>query len=83
METPTKLERFVDASNNGAFTMDEELGMFEQLITKYNFISKSEYARINKITPQGVEARLKANNDPYLKMIGKLLVKLYMIKMIR
>ena len=25
METPTKLERFVDASNNGAFTMDEEL----------------------------------------------------------
>jgi hypothetical protein len=74
METPTKLERFKEASNNGAFTMDEELGMVDHLLTKYNFISKSEYARLNNITPQGVEARLKASNDPYIKMIGKLFI---------
>ena len=54
--------------------MDEELGMIKHLVTKYNFISKSEYARIENITPQGVEARLKSNKDVYIKMIGKFFI---------
>ena len=74
MEKLTILQRFEDASNNGNFTMDEEIGMIKHLVTKYNFISKSEYARSKGISPQGVEARLKANNDPYIKMIGKLFI---------
>ena len=63
-----------DASKKGKFTMNEEIGMIKCLITKYNFISKSEYARKEGISPQGVEARLKSNNDPYIKMIGKLFI---------
>jgi len=74
MEKLTILQRFEDASNNGNFTMDEEIGMIKHLVTKYNFISKSEYARSKGISPQGVEARLKANNNPYIKMIGKLFI---------
>lgn len=74
METPTKLERFVNASNEGRFTMDEELGMVKHLVTKFNFISKSEYARLQGITPQGVQARLNSRNDPYIEMIGKLFI---------
>lgn len=74
MKTPTKLERFIDASNSGKLTMDEELGIIKHLVSKYNFISKSEYARLQKISPQGVNARLKAKKDPYIKMIGKLFI---------
>jgi len=74
MEKLTILQRFEDASNNGNFTMDEEIGMIKHLVTKYNFISKSEYARSKGISPQGVEARLKANNEPHIKMIGKLFI---------
>jgi len=74
MEKLTILQRFEDASNNGKFTITEELTFLEILVTKYNFISKSEYARKEGISPQGVEARLKSNNDPYIKMIGKLFI---------
>ncbi len=54
--------------------MTEELQMMKILVSKYNFISKSEYARKNGISPQGVEARLKAVNEPYIEMIGKLFI---------
>jgi len=74
MEKLTILQRFEDASKDGKFTMDEEIGMIKHLVTKYNFISKSEYARREGISPQGVEARLKANNEPHIKMIGKLFI---------
>ena len=74
MEKLTILQRFEDASEKGNFTMDEEIGMIKCLLTKYNFISKSEYARKEGISPQGVEARLKANNEPHIKMIGKLFI---------
>ena len=74
MENTTILQRFIDASNSGKFTMDEEIGMVKHLVSKYNFISKSEYARKEGISPQGVEARLKSKNDPHLKMIGKLFI---------
>ena len=66
--------RFINASNNGKFTMDEELQMIKHLVTKFNFISKSEYARLNGITPQGVKSRLKSNNDAYIEMIGKIFI---------
>ena len=68
------VKRFVNASNNGKFTMDEELQMIKHLVIKFNFISKSEYARLNGITPQGVKSRLKSNNDPYIEMIGKIFI---------
>jgi len=74
MEKLTILQRFEDASEKGKFTMDEEIGMIKCLLTKYNFISKSEYARKESISPQGVDARLKANNEPHIKMIGKLFI---------
>jgi hypothetical protein len=74
MERSTILQRFKDASNNDKFTMDEELGMIKHLVAKYKFISKSEYARKESISPQGVEARLKSNNDAYIKMINKLFI---------
>tara|TARA_R110000782_G_C14555460_1_gene385512 strand:+ start:156 stop:386 length:231 start_codon:yes stop_codon:yes gene_type:complete len=74
MERSTILQRFKYASNNDKFTMDEELGMIKHIVAKYNFISKSEYARKESISPQGVDARLKSNNEPYIKMIGKLFI---------
>jgi len=74
METLTNIERFEKALNNGTFTMQEELEMINLLVTKYKFISKSEYARKEGVSPQGVESRLKANNDPFIKMIGKLFI---------
>jgi hypothetical protein len=74
METPTNIDRFEKALNNGTFNMSEELQMIELLVTKYNFISKSEYARKEKISPQGVLSRLKSKNDPYIKMIGKIFI---------
>tara|TARA_R110000803_G_scaffold69058_3_gene131237 strand:+ start:1753 stop:1983 length:231 start_codon:yes stop_codon:yes gene_type:complete len=74
METPTNIERFKDAIANGKFTMTEELTFIELLVTKYNFISKSEYARREGISPQGVISRLKSKHDPYVEMIGKLFI---------
>jgi hypothetical protein len=74
METPTKIERFRNAVKNGKFNFDEELAFINILLSKYNFISKSEYARIEGISPQGVEARLKSKNDPYIIMIGKIFI---------
>lgn len=74
MKTLTNIERFENAVNNGSFTMDEELTFIEILLTKYKFISKSEYARKHKISPQGVEARLKSKKDPYLLMLGKFFI---------
>lgn len=74
METPTNIERFKNALENNKFTMTEELTFIELLVAKYSFISKSEYARKNGISPQGVESRLKATNDPYIKMLGKLFI---------
>ena len=74
METLTKTERFKIALDNNSFTMQQELEMIDLLVTKYNFISKSEYARKENVSPQGVLARLKSKNDPYIKMIGKLFI---------
>lgn len=74
MKTLTNIERFKNAVNNGTSTMDEELAFIEVLLTKYNFISKSQYAKKEGITPQGVEARLKAKNEPYLFMLGKFFI---------
>lgn len=74
METPTNIERFTKAVEEGKFTMTEELAFIDILVIKYNFISKSEYARIKGISPQGVLSRLKSKNDPYIEMIGKLFI---------
>jgi len=74
MKTLTNIERFEKALNNGTFNMKEELEMISLLVTKYNFISKSEYARKEGVSPQGVLARLKSKNDPYIKMIGKIFI---------
>ncbi len=74
MKTLTKTERFKISLDNNGFTMQQELEMIDLLVTKYNFISKSEYARKEKVSPQGVLARLKSKNDPYIKMIGKLFI---------
>lgn len=74
METPTNIERFREAVENGRFTMDEKLAFTNILLDKFNFISVSEYARIEGVSPQGVLSRLKSKNTPYVKMIGKLFI---------
>ena len=74
MKTHTNIERFKNAVEKNRFTMDEELTFIKILLTKYNFISKSEYARREGISPQGVEARLKSKSDPYIKMINKIFI---------
>ena len=74
MESTENIDRFKKAVENGKFTMTEELTFIDILLTKYNFISKSEYAKKEGISPQGVEARLKANNNPYLLMLGKFFI---------
>ena len=74
MENPTNIDRFKKAVESGKFTFDEELTFIKILVAKYNFISKSEYSKIQGVSPQGVEARLKSKKDPYLKMINKLFI---------
>jgi len=72
METPTNIDRFASAIKNNKFNMHEELSFLEIILTKYKLISKSQYARQNNITPQGVESRLKSNNDPFIYIADKL-----------
>ena len=74
METLTKTERFKKALDNNGFTMQQELEMIILLVEKYNFISKSEYARKEGVSPQGVLSRLKSKKDPYIKMINKIFI---------
>lgn len=73
-ETPTNIERFTKAVEEGKFTMTEELTFIDILVTKYKFISPSEYARNEGISPQGVLSILKAKNHPYVEMIGKVFI---------
>jgi len=74
MKTRTNIERFRDAVENNKFTMDEELKFIEILLSKYNFISKSEYARKEGVSPQGVKARLISKSEPYIEVIGKVFI---------
>ena len=74
MESTENIERFKKAVAKGKFTITEELTFIEIIVTKYNFISKSEYARKENVSPQGVLSRLKSKNDMYIKMIGKLFI---------
>ena len=74
METPTNIDRFASAIKNNKFNMHEELSFLEIILTKYKLISKSQYARENNITPQGVKSRLKSNNDPFIYIADKLFI---------
>ena len=64
-------ERYIKASNNGKFSYQTELKILNHLVNKFNFISKSEYARREGISVAGVPARLRAKNEMYVEMIGK------------
>tara|TARA_R110000772_G_C13179450_1_gene427897 strand:+ start:516 stop:746 length:231 start_codon:yes stop_codon:yes gene_type:complete len=74
MKTPTNIERFEEALKDNKFTITEELTFINLLVAKYKFISKSEYARQKRISPQGVNSRLKSTNDPYIIMLNKLFI---------
>lgn len=74
MGSTDNIRRFKNAVEKNKFTMQEELTFIEILVTKYNLLSKSDYAKKEGISPQGVEARLKAKNDPYIYLAGKLLI---------
>ena len=74
METLTNKEKFKKAVEEDKFTMDEELYFMTILVDKYNPISKSEYAKKEGISPQGVESRLKSKNDPYIILMGKIAI---------
>jgi thermostable 8-oxoguanine DNA glycosylase len=74
METTENIERFKKALDNNKFTMFEELTFCNLLVEKYNFISKAQYAKKHGISHQGVEARLKATNDPYIILAEKYMI---------
>ena len=64
-------KRFVEASENGLFSSDEELKVLTFLLEKYNPLTISEYSRkINK-TPACVSKRIKSGKESYIQ-IGKL-----------
>jgi hypothetical protein len=74
MKTTENIERFRRAVENDRFTMFEELQMAKILLEKYSFISLSQYAKKEGVTPQGAMARLKAKNDPYILVMGKVMI---------
>ena len=74
MKTLTNIERFDKALKNNSFTMDEELYFINALVAKYNFISKREYADKEGVSVSGVMSRLKAKNDPYIILCGKVMI---------
>ena len=61
--------RFIELSENNELDMGDEMIILEHLVKKFNLISLSEYARINKISPTGAYKRI--NKEPTIK-IGKL-----------
>jgi hypothetical protein len=50
--------------------MSDELIILDHLVNKFNFISQSEYARLNGITPAGAKKRLDSGKEPIIT-IGK------------
>jgi hypothetical protein len=74
MKTTENIERFRRAVENNKFTMFEELQMTAILLEKYNFISLGQYAKKEGVSPQGAMARLKAKNDPYIPVMGKIMI---------
>ena len=64
------LKRFKDASEKGTFTMTEELNILSYLIERYKFITISEYARQNNITPAGVLHRIEQGGVMYILIGG-------------
>ncbi len=74
MKTPTNIERFDAALKNNSFTMDEELHFINSLVTKYNLLTKQQYAKREGVSSQGVLSRLKAKTDPHFYIAGKLFI---------
>lgn len=74
MRTTENINRFKKALDEDKFYMFEELTFFNLIVEKYNFISKAQYAKKHGISHQGVEARLKATNDPYIILGGKYMI---------
>lgn len=64
------LKRFIDASQKGTFTMDEELNILSYIIERYKFVTVSEYARQKNITPAGVLHRIDKGDVMYINIAG-------------
>lgn len=71
MQTTENIARFKRALDANRFTMYEDLEFINLIFDKYNFISAAQYARKEGISQQGVPARLKAKNDPFIVLAGK------------
>ena len=52
-------ERYIKASNEGKVSMTDELTILEHLVKSFNLTTQSDYARKEKITPAGVNKRIK------------------------
>lgn len=64
------LKRFTDASQKGTFTMDEELNILSYIIDRYKFVTVSEYARQQGISPAGVLHRIEKGDVMYVVIGG-------------
>lgn len=72
MKRPIKpVERFKKAIDVNQFMMHEELEMLNHLVSKYNFVSVSEYARKENISQPGALKRLKTGKVMFVEMIGR------------
>ena len=71
MENSAKIrDKLILLSNLGKISMSYELIILEHLVNKFNFISQSEYAKINGITSAGAKKRLESGKEPMI-IIGK------------
>lgn len=61
--------RFLELVDSGQIFMGDEMIILQHLVNKFNLISSSEYAKINRISPPAVRHRIK--KEPTIK-IGKL-----------
>lgn len=64
------LKRFTDASQKGTFSMDVELNILTYLVDRYKFVTLSEYARQQGISPAGALKRIEAKQVMYIKIAG-------------
>ena len=67
----TTIERFDLALKYDKFTIYEELEMINLLVKKYNFVSVSDYAKLNGISQPAALKRLQNGKVMYMEMIGR------------
>lgn len=75
MERSRKIrERLIECSSNGELNYTDELHILNHLITKFNPVSLSQYARQEGISVNGAKSRVKSGKVMFFKAIDKYFV---------